>query len=55
MNKKDFADIIRLARRAPLQNMAEAEAAAVLLQKFAAHITEQLKEDDEIKSELSAV
>lgn len=36
LNDKDFADIIRLARRAPLQNMDEAEAAAKLLQRFAA-------------------
>lgn len=35
MNEKDFADMIRLARRAPLQNMDEAEAAANLLQRFA--------------------
>lgn len=37
MNGKDFADIIRLVRRAPLQNMDEAEVVAQLLQRFAAH------------------
>lgn len=37
MNEKDFADLIRLARRAPLSNMDEAEAAAALLQRFAAY------------------
>lgn len=36
MKTEDFANVIRLARRAPLANMDEAEAAALLLQKFAA-------------------
>ena len=35
MNQQDFADIIRLARRAPLTNMDEAEAVNALLQRFA--------------------
>lgn len=39
MTQEDFANMIRLARRAPLANMDEAEAAATLLQKFAAHAT----------------
>lgn len=37
MEAKDFADIIRLVRRAPLQNMDEAEAINGLLQRFAEH------------------
>lgn len=45
MNEKDIADIIRLVRRAPLQNLAEAEAVAVLLSRFAQHF--QPKEGDE--------
>lgn len=40
MTNEDFANIIRLARRAPLANMDEAEAAAMLLQKFAAFVME---------------
>lgn len=35
MKQADFANIIRLARRAPLTNMDEAEQAAALLQRFA--------------------
>lgn len=45
MNDKDFADIIRLARRAPLQNMDEAEAAAALLQRFAAFAREYIENE----------
>lgn len=37
MTNEEIVQIITLARRAPLQNMAEAEAAAQLLQKLAAH------------------
>lgn len=43
MNEKDFADIIRLVRRAPLMNMDEAEAVAVLLNKFALHSKDWLE------------
>ena len=43
MNDKDFADMIRLARRAPLKDMAEAETAAALLQRFAAFANEYLE------------
>lgn len=35
MSPQEIAQIITLARRAPLQNMAEAEGAAQLLQKLA--------------------
>lgn len=49
MNEKDFADIIRLARRAPLQNMDEAEAVAVLLQKYSAFVTQELEKRDKRK------
>lgn len=42
MNAEDFANIIRLARRAPLHNMDEAEAAAALLQRFAAYVNAEL-------------
>jgi hypothetical protein len=35
MTPQEIAAIITLARRAPLSNMAEAEAASVLLQKLA--------------------
>jgi hypothetical protein len=52
MDKKDFADVIRLVRRAPLQNMDEAEAVAKLLQRFAAHVNEQLDKDNETEPEL---
>lgn len=37
MSPQEIAQIITLARRAPLANMGEAEAAAQLLQKLAAH------------------
>lgn len=43
MNEKDFADIIRLIRRAPLMNMDEAEAVANLLQRFAEHSKDWLE------------
>ena len=43
MNEKDFADMIRLARRAPLMNMDEAEAVATLLQRFAQHSKDWLE------------
>lgn len=35
MTPQEIAQVITLARRAPLQNMAEAEVAAQLLQKLA--------------------
>jgi len=51
MDAKDFGNIIALARRAPLANMDEAEAAAKLLQKFArfakAHIDSQAGKEPE--------
>jgi hypothetical protein len=37
MTPQEISQIIMLARRAPLQNMAEAESAAQLLQKLASH------------------
>jgi len=37
MSEQDIANIIRLVRRAPLQNMDEAEFVAALLQRFARH------------------
>lgn len=37
MTPQEINSIITLARRAPLQNMAEAEAASRLLQKLARH------------------
>lgn len=37
MTPQEIAQIITLARRAPLANMAEAESAAMLLQKLAQH------------------
>lgn len=37
MTLQEISQIITLARRAPLANMAEAEAASVLLQKLAQH------------------
>lgn len=43
MSEQDFADMIRLARRAPLTNMDEAEAVAGLLQRFAAFVDSQLR------------
>lgn len=43
MNEKDFADMIRIARRAPLQNMDEAEDVAALLQRFAAYSSAELE------------
>lgn len=43
MTEKDFADLIRIARRAPLQNMGEAEAVAALLQRFAAYSNAELE------------
>jgi hypothetical protein len=41
MTENEIAQIITLARRAPLQNMAEAEAAAQLLQKLSVHFASQ--------------
>lgn len=49
MNEKDFADMIRIARRAPLQNMDEAEAVGRLLQRFAQHAAYFLEEKREQK------
>lgn len=37
MTPQEIAEIIALARRAPLRNMAEAEHASMLLQKLAQH------------------
>lgn len=48
MNKKDFADIIRLVRRAPLNNMNEAEYVAKLLQRFSKHASEQIEYTDRL-------
>ena len=49
MNAQDFADMIRLARRAPLANMDEAEHVNGLLQRVAEHADKMLievKSDD---------
>ena len=43
MTNEDFANILRLARRAPLANMDEAEAVADLLQRFSAFALEHTK------------
>lgn len=53
MNAKDFADCIRLMRRAPLQSMDEAEAVAALLQRFSAHAEEFLKPCDEDEPDIT--
>jgi hypothetical protein len=45
MNPQEIAQIVTLARRAPLQNMAEAEAAAQLLQKLAAYFAKNSDQD----------
>jgi hypothetical protein len=55
MNDKDFADMIRLARRAPLQNMDEAEAAANLIQRFASFANEYLEQQKQNKMDLKVV
>lgn len=47
MNEKDFADMIRLARRAPLQNMDEAEAVAELLQRYAFFVKEYIESQNQ--------
>lgn len=43
MTEKDFADMIRIARRAPLDNMTEAEYVSDLLKRFAIHAKEWLE------------
>jgi hypothetical protein len=45
---QDLHQIITLARRAPLANMAEAEVAAQLLQKLSAHFAPKPGADPEI-------
>ena len=47
MTPQEILQIITLARRAPLQNMAEAEVAFGLLQKLAAHFAPPLQADTE--------
>ena len=42
MNKQDFANVIVMVRRAPLDNMDHAESVNKLLQKFAMHADEYL-------------
>lgn len=54
MTPQEIAQIITLARRAPLQNMAEAEAAAQLLQKLAAHFAPQAASAPQPEDERSA-
>ncbi len=44
---QEIGQIITLCRRAPLQNMAEAEVAAQLLQKLAAHFAPKPTEPTE--------
>lgn len=48
MNDKDFADIIRLVRRASLHNMDEAERVAGLLQRFAAHANDVVEKQKQL-------
>jgi hypothetical protein len=55
MNDKDFADIIRLVRRASLHNMDEAEHVAGLLQRFASHANEFIETQKQNKLPLKAV
>ena len=48
MNKKRmFANMIALARRAPLANMDEAEAVAKVLQEFAQYAKQELDKDED--------
>lgn len=53
MNEKDFADMIRLARRAPLQNMDEAELVAGLLQRYAVFVNEYIERKNKRKRKKS--
>lgn len=46
MSPQEIAQIVTLARRAPLQNMAEAEAASNLLQKLISHFAKQAVDDE---------
>lgn len=46
MTSQEIAQIVTLARRAPLQNMAEAEAAASLLQKLLSHFAKKVVDDE---------
>jgi len=59
MDAEDYANIIRLVRRAPLANMDEAEVVNRLLQRFAEHadmMTIDIGENPDSDSpELSAV
>lgn len=51
LTSEDLANMIRLARRAPLMNMEEAENVAQLLQKFAAFAAAYLEEETKKKTE----
>ncbi len=51
MTPQEVAQIITLARRAPLQNMAEAEVAAQLLQKMAMHFAPKPEAEPEPEPE----
>ena len=46
MTPQEIAQIITLARRAPLTNMAEAEVASQLLQKLAAEYAPKVAEEN---------
>ena len=46
MTPQEVQAIIMLARRAPLQNMAEAEIASQILQKFQAHFAPKPSEPE---------
>ena len=50
MTPQEVAQIITLARRAPLANMAEAEAASQLLQKFAEEFAPKATEEPKASS-----
>jgi len=44
--KKLFAEMIGLARMAPLQNMAHAEAVAKVIQEFAQYAQKEIDQDE---------
>ena len=54
MDAKDFGNMIAIARRAPLQNMDEAESVAKLLQKFAKFAKEHIDSQAEKEPEPNA-
>lgn len=54
MTPQEVAQVITLARRAPLANMNEAEAAAQLLQKLAMHFAPKQPEVEQQTAENSS-